>query len=102
MEHNIREHMQNAMEKDVQGDEYHQDPEDDCWQKNACVCGVHYAELPGAYVRLLEHYDWDFEKFLEAHKGYDTERKKASSEVINGGTRSTAHRIQTALNAKNL
>ena len=66
----VREQMEGAVDMDQLGDEYHEDPKNDYWQRRASIVGPDFRELPRSYVKLMGSYD-SFEEFREAHKKFD-------------------------------
>lgn len=91
----IRQIMKEAEEMDELGDEY-RNPADDYWQKNACIAGPDYRELPRSYVKLMSSFG-SFEEFLEAHKCFDVLNESLSPRTIDADRKRTTHEIHDAL-----
>ncbi len=98
----IRTFMEEAEEMDQLGDEYHEDPADDYWQRRASIAGPDYRELPRAYVKLRGSYK-SFENFMADHKRFDGFDENTSIKdqmrrsVLNKHRNGTSKKIHTVL-----
>ena len=99
----IKEWTADAAEMEKLGDEFHEDPKNNYWQRKANIAAPDERELPTAHVRLLEAYN-SFEEFIAAHKEFDGPRdgeseiqEQMSRAAINKSRKDSAEKARTAL-----
>lgn len=74
----IKERMEDSITMERLGDQCHEDPQNDYWQRRASMGAPDRSELPSGYTRILDTRN-DIEDFLMEHKDFDGFRKNKSS-----------------------